>query len=157
MSFLFDSPQQAQYARPRGEYAPAESCEPPVATRDQRRTFPTSRYRDIEDRLLARSVVIPHGHKHAYCWMWMGRVEKNGYAKIGVYEGGGRENERVRNYWVHRVAYETFHCAAIPDGFDVDHICRFPLCINPKHLRAIPAKKNRSMGARNGNAKRRGK
>lgn len=157
MSFLFILSSGIEDSLLQDDYGDRRWALLPQPPRDQRRTFPTSRYRDIEDRLLARSVVMPRDHEHADCWMWMGRVEKNGYAKIGVYEGGGRENERVRNYWVHRVAYETFHCAAIPDGFDVDHICRFPLCINPKHLRAIPAKKNRSMGARNGNAKRRGK
>jgi hypothetical protein len=112
------------------------------------------RYRDLEHRLLARSVVIPEGEPHAGCWMWLGRVEENGYAKIGVYEGGGRERERVRNYWVHRVAYQQFHCAEIPQGHDIDHRCKFTLCINPMHLRAVPAKKNRAAGARTSNAKR---
>src|SRR5690242_17354014 len=100
------------------------------------------RFRDMEHRLLARSVVIPEGEPHAGCWMWMGRVEPNGYAKIGVYEGGGREKERVRNYWVHRVAYSTFNCAEIAEGDDIDHLCRFRLCIRPDHLRARLAKKN---------------
>lgn len=112
------------------------------------------RYRDLEHRLLARSVVIPEGEPHAGCWMWMGRVEPNGYAKIGIYEGGGRANERVRNYWAHRLAYQVFHCAEIPDGFDVDHECEFRLCINPQHIVARLAKLNRSRGAFKGNAQR---
>lgn len=107
-------------------------------------------YRDLEHRLLARSVVLPNG-----CWMWMGRVEPNGYAKIGVYEGGGRKNERVRNYWVHRVAYETFH-GPIPAGHDVDHKCHFRLCIHPNHIHAKVAAKNRSEGARRGNQRKYG-
>ncbi len=114
-------------------------------------------YRDMEHRLAHRSVVIPDGEQHAGCWMWMGRVEENGYAKVGVYEGGGRAKERVRNYWVHRAAYETFHCAPIPDEHDVDHSCRFTLCINPNHIDAVPAKDNRSRGALNGAAKRKKK
>ncbi len=110
-------------------------------------------YRDMEHRLLHRSVVIPDGEPHAGCWMWLGRVEENGYAKAGVYEGGGREKERVRNYWVHRVAHETFH-GPIPEGHDVDHRCEFRLCIHPNHIRALPLKENRSRGAFKGNAKR---
>ena len=93
-------------------------------------------YRNLEERLLARSAEVP-GKLDTPCWLWLGRVEPNGYAKIGVYEGGGRANERVRNYWVHRVAYETF-CGPIPAGMDVDHRCYLPLCINPGHLEAVP-------------------
>ncbi len=113
------------------------------------------KFRDMEHRLLARSVVIPEGEPFAGCWMWMGRVEPNGYAKIGVYEGGGRAGEVVRNYWVHRVAYQTFHCVSIPDDHDVDHSCFFRLCINPAHIGARLAAVNRSEGAQRGNAKRR--
>lgn len=113
------------------------------------------KYASLEQRLLARSVVIPDGEPHAGCWMWLGRIEPNGYAKVGIYEGGGRENERVRNYWVHRVAFETFHCAKIEDGYDVDHRCQFRRCIHPNHLRQRIAARNRSDGAKKGNAARR--
>ncbi len=109
----------------------------------------------MEHKLLSRSVVIPEGETHAGCWLWMGRVEPNGYAKIGMYEGGGRELERVRNYWVHRVAYETFHCTTIKPGHDVDHRCHFRKCIHPNHLRERAAAKNRSDGAKRGNKERR--
>jgi hypothetical protein len=105
------------------------------------------RYRDLEHRLLARSVVIPDGEPHAGCWMWLGRVEENGYAKVGVYEGGGRKRERVRNYWVHRVAYQQFYCAEILEGYDIDYCCKFMLCINLMHLCVVPVKKNRAVGA----------
>lgn len=100
-------------------------------------------YRDMEDRLTSRSVQIDMGFESP-CWLWLGRVEPNGYAKVGVYLGGGRTKEVVRNYWVHRVAYEVFTCSPIPDGHDVDHRCKQTCCINPAHLRAIPAAKNRS-------------
>jgi hypothetical protein len=110
------------------------------------------KYRDTQERLLARSVLLPDG-----CWMWMGRVEANGYARIGFYAGGGRAapGRGAKNKEVHRVAFEVFKCEHIPEGHDVDHSCRFTLCINPAHLRAVPAAQNRSWGARNGNAKRR--
>lgn len=102
-----------------------------------------STYRNMEDRLLARSVAVDLGFESP-CWWWLGRVEPNGYAKVGVYLGGGRENEKVRNYWVHRVAYETFNCETVPDKYDVDHRCRQPQCINPEHLRAVPRAQNRN-------------
>jgi len=107
----------------------------------------------MEHRLVSRSVVIPEGELYAGCWLWLGPVEDNGYAKITV-----RSQSRPRRptpKWVHRVAYETFHCTTIPEGHDVDHSCRLPLCIRPNHISAIPAKENRSRGALNGAAKRR--
>ena len=100
-------------------------------------------YRDMEERLLARSAQVDLGFESP-CWLWLGRDEPNGYAKIGVYLCGGRANEKVRNYWVHRVAYETFTCDRIPDKYDVDHRCRQRLCINPQHLRAVPRAQNRN-------------
>ena len=112
------------------------------------------KYRDMEHRLLARSVVIPDGEPHAGCWMWMGRVEPNGYAKVGVYEGGGRADERVRNYWVHRLAFMVFTGQAIEEEHHIDHRCRFPLCINPGHMECVPsivnthARVNKKRGAK---------
>ncbi len=97
-----------------------------------------NRYRNVEERLLVRSAVLADG-----CWLWLGKPEKNGYCKVGIYEGGGRANEKVRQHWVHRLAYQTF-TGPIPVGHDVDHKCRQPLCINPNHLQAVPASKNRS-------------
>jgi hypothetical protein len=106
--------------------------------RKYRRKLRLMRYRDLEHRLVARSVVIPEGEPHAGCWMWLGRVEPNGYAKVGLYIDGGRKKQRVRNFWVHRAAYEVFKCDRISEDHHVDHRCRFPLCINPNHLEAVP-------------------
>lgn len=116
------------------------------------------KYANLEQRLMHRCVEIPEGEEHAGCWMWMwmGRVEANGYARIGFYEGGGRAapGRGAKNKEVHRVAYETFTGKAIPEGYDIDHICHFRICINPAHLRPRPAPKNRSEGARRGNKMR---
>jgi hypothetical protein len=111
------------------------------------------RFRDLEHRLLARSVLIPEGEPHAGCWMWMGRVEKNGYAKLGFWPGGGR-GASVVNVWVHRVALEVYLGRPIKDNHDADHICQFRLCIHPNHLRERLAAKNRSAGAKKGNKMR---
>lgn len=117
------------------------------------------RYRDTEHRLLARSVVIPEGEPHAGCWMWMGRVEENGYARIGFYAGGGRAapGRGAKNKEVHRVAYEVLTGNAIPDEHDADHICEFRLCIHPNHIRPVPFRENRSRGAVKGNFSRKNK
>jgi hypothetical protein len=35
------------------------------------------------------------------------------------------------------MSYETF-VGPIPEGYEVDHRCRNPICINPGHLEAVP-------------------
>lgn len=95
-------------------------------------------YRDMEDRLLARSVVMDLGYATP-CWYWLGRVEPNGYAKVGLWDS---KTQQARNYWVHRLAYETFKGCEIPEDFHVDHRCKQVLCINPAHLECVPQRVN---------------
>lgn len=73
----------------------------------------------------------------------MGHQENNGYAKLTIYIGGGNPKTRRKSIWVHRLAYIILCNASIPEGYDVDHKCKFPLCINPNHLQAIPLAANR--------------
>lgn len=98
------------------------------------------KYRDMEHRLLARSVVIPEGEQHAGCWMWMGRVEPNGYGKITVRTKPAPATPKA--LWVHRLAYEVFTGERIPEKHHIDHRCRFRLCINPNHHECVPASEN---------------
>jgi hypothetical protein len=72
-------------------------------------------------------------HGPGDCWTWTGAKNPKGYGNIGV------EN-RTRS--VHRVAYETW-VGPIPDGYDIDHICRNRSCINPAHLRPLTPFDNR--------------
>lgn len=63
------------------------------------------------------------------CWEWQGTVTSSGYAKsAGVF--------------VHRLMYES-HVAPIPDGYEVDHLCRNTSCVNPAHLEAVTPKVNK--------------
>ena len=63
------------------------------------------------------------------CWNWLGGSYGAGYG--GFYIGGGREN-RKRAY-AHRFAYEH-HVGPIPEGLEIDHLCRNRRCVNPDHL-----------------------
>lgn len=62
------------------------------------------------------------------CWIWMGRVNYQGYGKI---------KENGKTIRVHRRAYELW-VAEVPVGMCVLHNCPGgdnPSCCNPDHLR----------------------
>ena len=61
------------------------------------------------------------------CWNWKGGQNHNGY---GLFQLNGK-------LWLaHRVSYE-WSKGPIPEGLEIDHICRNPSCINPNHLEAV--------------------
>lgn len=70
----------------------------------------------------------PHG-----CWEWNGSVHKVGYGTINM-------------EYAHRVIYER-EVGPIPDGYDIDHLCRNKLCVNPAHLEPVPHAVNVRRGA----------
>jgi hypothetical protein len=82
------------------------------------------------------------------CWIWVGAVTGVGYGQWKPYTGAKR-------LMAHRVAYELFR-GPIPDGFVLDHICRFPLCVNPFHLEIVTQQINtlRGIGPTSKNAKK---
>ena len=66
------------------------------------------------------------------CWLWTGATNNNGYGQIRV-DGQAR--------YVHRLAYETF-VGPIPEGFQIDHVCRNRRCVHPAHLEAVTQREN---------------
>lgn len=71
------------------------------------------------------------------CWLWIGSDDgKNGYGKIMV--NGVRER-------AHRASWEMFR-GPVPDGHEIDHLCRIPCCVNPNHLEPVLPVENRRRG-----------
>lgn len=87
-------------------------------------------------RMGNRTSVSPDG-----CWEWDGATTKGGYGQIGLYGEGGRK----LTLYTHRVSYETF-CGPIPEGLQIDHLCRNRRCWNPAHLEAVTGRENRARG-----------
>lgn len=66
------------------------------------------------------------------CWQWIGGKGVDGYGLVHL-------NNVI--YRAHRVAY-TIHKGPIPDGLQLDHLCRNILCVNPNHLEAVTQEEN---------------
>lgn len=65
------------------------------------------------------------------CWIWGGTLGKKGYGQL--YQGEGAQPRLIG---AHRFAYRLL-VGAIPDGTELDHLCRVPPCVNPRHLEAV--------------------
>jgi len=73
------------------------------------------------------------------CWLWMGNKDKLGYGRISL---GGWEGKLTLT---HRLAYELL-IGPIPEGKELDHLCRNPSCVNPAHLEAVSHSTNLKRG-----------
>lgn len=66
------------------------------------------------------------------CWIFR-NLKPNGY---GIFDKGS----------AHRFAY-TEMVAEIPEGLDLDHLCRVRACVNPYHLEPVTRRVNLLRGA----------
>lgn len=67
------------------------------------------------------------------CHLWKGKPDPKGYGSMNVGEAAAKAKGICKKQWAHRVAYAL--CVGdIPEGLTVDHTCRNPSCVNPKHL-----------------------
>lgn len=71
------------------------------------------------------------------CWLWTGGGGGAGY---------GRFSASRTMVMAHRFSYEA-HVGPIPDGLQIDHLCRVRACVNPSHLEPVDARTNTLRGA----------
>lgn len=74
-----------------------------------------------------------HVDKTDTCWLWLGSGVRGGYGQFYL------DGRRVS---AHRFAYKML-VEPIPDGYEVDHLCRVRNCVNPDHLEAVTLWENR--------------
>lgn len=61
------------------------------------------------------------------CWLWARRVDRCGYGLL-------KYRDRTAN--AHIFAYEAWY-GPVPEGLELDHLCRVRHCVNPGHLEPV--------------------
>ena len=70
------------------------------------------------------------------CWKWTATIQNLGYGQFSV-------NGHL--VLAHRFSYELVN-GTIPDGYELDHLCRNRSCVNPAHLEVVTHSENGKRG-----------
>jgi hypothetical protein len=70
------------------------------------------------------------------CWLWTGAITGVGYGVLS-FEG--------RKYNAHKMAYRHW-TGEVPEGLQLDHLCRVRHCVNPAHLEPVTHRENSLRG-----------
>ncbi len=90
--------------------------------------MPIKDTRSVEERF--RSYLKPDENG---CVLWSGCVNDKGYGRFNT--------ENRKTVLAHRFAF-LLSGQAIPDGLELDHLCRVPACCNPLHLEPVEHREN---------------
>lgn len=72
------------------------------------------------------------------CWIWQGH-HVGSKSRYGRFQPTNRGADRA--VYAHRWSYEHF-VGVIPEGYEIDHLCKRPSCVNPEHLEPVTPEEN---------------
>lgn len=75
------------------------------------------------------------------CWEWTGGSDGKGYGKFSL----DATRSGYRTTKAHRAIYEVL-VGPIPDGMELDHLCRNRSCVNPAHMEVVTHEVNSLRG-----------
>ena len=88
---------------------------------------------ELDPRVVAKLMFEPMSG----CWLWTASLGTYGYGSVRF---GGQSRG------AHRFVYEAL-VGPVPDGLDLDHLCRNRACVNPDHLEPVTRRVNALRGA----------
>lgn len=65
------------------------------------------------------------------CWLWLGALDRRGYGRV-----------RLPGFVKAHQATYVLTRGPVPDGLELDHLCRNPSCCNPDHLEPVTHREN---------------
>lgn len=87
---------------------------------------------DIDERFWSKVKLEDEAFPENGCMLWMALLRPNGYPNFAV--NGLPES-------AHRWIYKRLR-GPIPEGMELDHLCRIRHCVNPDHLQPVTRKEN---------------
>lgn len=89
----------------------------------------------ISDRWLRR--VSTSADPETGCLTWIGSRSRGGYGRIHL---------RFALHQAHRIAWVAEAGIDLPDGTQIDHLCRNRACVNPDHMEPVTSRTNTLRG-----------
>lgn len=81
-----------------------------------------------EQRIRARVV------ESSGCWLFTGQTDRKGYARLKI-------TGTTVSVFAHRYMWELVN-GPVPEGLQLDHLCRRRNCVNPAHLEPVTSLEN---------------